>query len=691
MPAIRKRVLVLLVLLLAGPALAASVSLSRWVTLRSDDRDVVRDIVRSEVDKREGFSTPQEERANLSSAEDEKERDDSAYKKGIVNANREFVRAKKKRDDLTTRYQAAFSEQEEQQKNVRTVQAGIENLDNQVARYNQDIQAQQESLKKWLQTEKQGEAVVAVLFTRGFKDKAHTLEAMADQASAPLMAQYMGTYIQSTTKVINAVLSVDFIRAVEEGTAKWNNEEPLRLEMEKGARGTTYLRLKRYELYPFQAPKGGRVKPPPASRNIRAAVVTSGKELDRFLVQNRYSPDSQNLGRAYAMIRDASQMNAAAEEGLQEQVKSFQDRISSLREKIQVARSDKESQSILLKRKEEQYARTVREASAVQAQKEEADRAFQAAQEALHDIRRVRESIIFKTALATTRGSQTPAEASAVAILDKLAEVKNDAKTQHSTSTTEVTNFTVTGESAQQAVTEARITAVRLISFINEGDSVRVKMAFRVRTVLEESADEGARAAASPPAVRPPAEKEEKKEKKDDGFFARILSPAEPSREEKEKAPPPPKPAVKRNPHALGAFDVNEVLFELISVKSVGPDLLVRLDVTNLTDDSTRYVALYDQAYRWAKSRVTDAAGKEHDVAEVAFWSGNEKTTMYSAGSRGVPLDGRATKSVLLSFKQVPGLRTVRKLTIHPFVYVRKVFWTWQEHDFAFQNLRVSR
>ncbi|PKN34298.1 MAG: hypothetical protein CVU61_08945 [Deltaproteobacteria bacterium HGW-Deltaproteobacteria-19] len=704
--AIRKWVLVLLVLLLAVPAIAATVTLSRWVTLRSDKSSAVREIIRSEVDKREGFSTSQEEKANLNSAEDEKERDDSAYKKGIANANREFVRAKKKRDDLTSRYQAVFSEREEQQKNVRTTRAGIDNLDSQVARYNQDIQAQQVSLKKWLQTEKQGEAAVAVLFTRGFKDKAHTLEAMADQASAPLMAQYMGTYIQSFTKVINTVLSVDFIRAIEEGTAKWNNEEPLRFEMEKGAKGTTYLRLKRYELYPFQAPKGGRVKPPPASRNIRAVVVTSKKDLDNFLIENRYTPTGHDLERAYRMIRETTQMNATAEEGLQEQVKSYQDRIASLQKKIREAQSDKGSQTALLKRREEQLDRTAREATAVQSQKEEADQSFRNAQQALHDIKRVRESIIFKTALATARGSQTPAETSAEAIIDKLAEVRNDAKTQHSTSTTEVTNFTVSGESAHQAVTEARIISVRLISFINEGDSVRVKMAFRVRTVLEESADDGKREADRRPVERKPVDRKpvdrkpvdrtptvqppEKKEK-DDGFLARIWTPSEPTREEKEKDVPPAKPTVKRNPHALGAHEGNDVLFELISVKNVGKDLLVRVDVTNMTEDATRYVALYDQAYRWTKSRVTDTVGKEHDVSEVTFWSGNEKTTMYSAGSRGVPLDGRTTKSVLLFFKQVPGMKSVRKLTIHPYVYYRKVFWSWQEFDFAFQNVRVSR
>ncbi len=40
------------------------------------------------------------------------------------------------------------------------------------------------------------------------------------------MAQYMGTYIQSFTKVINTVLSVDFIRAIEEGTASGTTRSP---------------------------------------------------------------------------------------------------------------------------------------------------------------------------------------------------------------------------------------------------------------------------------------------------------------------------------------------------------------------------------------------------------------------------------------------------------------------------------
>ncbi len=710
---LRIPLIVIFILLLPLHGYSAPPLLSRWVTLRSDSREQVKEIIRSEVDSREGYSTSQEEKANLNAVDDEKETEDTGYKKAIASANREFGRAKKRRDDVTTQFQVISTELEEQQKNIKTIKTGIENLDSQITRFNQDINTQQAALKKWLQTEKQGEALAAVIYTRGFKDKAHALESLADQASAPLMAQYMGTYIQSFTKVINAVLSVDFIRAIEEGTAKWNNEEPLRIELEKGNKGTAYLRLKRYELYPFQPPKGGRVKPMPASKNIQAVVATSKKELDAFLAQNGYSPANYDLTRAYNAVKETAQMNAAAEEGLQEQVRSFQDRINSLQERISSARSEKESQLSLLKRKEEQVKKTSQDTASVQSNKEEADHAFQGTQKALHDIRRVRESIIIKTALATARGSQSPAEASAEAINDKLAEVKNDAKTQHSSSTTEVTNFQVTAEASIQAVTEARITSVRLISFINEGDSVRVKMAFRVRTVLGETGEEGTRetpqpaakttpkkkiARVVPPPTRPSGEEERKTVTAPE---PEKVPPARPSGEEErrtvtalepEKAPPA-RPPVKRNHKALGSGEIKDILFELIRVKMSGGEISVFVDVTNVSEDSNRHVAIYDENYRWGKSKLTDTAGKDYEVSQVVFWKGDQKTSMYSAGMRGVQADAGSTQTAQLIFKKVPSnLKTIKKLTLHPFVYWRVVFvWKWQDQDLAFENIRLSR
>jgi peptidoglycan hydrolase CwlO-like protein len=683
--------IIIFILLLTLQGHSAPPLLSSWVTLRSDSREQVKKIIHSEVDSREGFSAPQEEKANLNAVEDEKEKEDTGYKKALAAANKEFTKAKKRRDDLTTQFQAVSTELEDQQKNIKTIKTGIENLDSQIDRYSQDIKSQQDALKKWLQTEKQGEALAAVIYTRGFKDAAHTLESIADQASAPLMAQLMGTYIQSFTKVINSVLSVDFIRAIEEGTAKWNTEEPLRIELEKGSKGTTYLRLKRYELYPFQNPKGGRVKPAPASKYIKASVITTRKELDDFLKANGYSSASYDLDRANNVIKETSQMNTAAEESLQEQVRSFRERINSVQEKITSARLEKETQLSLMGKKEEPYNKTLLDVATVQSKKEEADRLFQETQKALHDIRRMRESIIIKTALTTARGSESPAEVSAEAIIDKLAEVKNDAKTQHSSSTTEVTNFQVSAESSSQAVTEAHITAVRLISFINEGDSVRVRMAFRVRTLLEEPGGEAPREKPQPVST-PPAEKK----------FSRLIpsftKPPDEGEKETLKTPEPEKVAperepVKRNPKALGVAEANDVLFEVTSVKLSGNDISVFVDMTNMSQDSTRNIAIYDERFRWSKSKLTDTTGKEYEVSQVVFWKEQQKTSMYDAGTRGIPLDAGAKQAVQLIFKNVSSnLKTIKKLTIHPFIYWRIVFvWKWQEHDLAFQNLRVSR
>ncbi|MBN1381806.1 MAG: hypothetical protein JXA41_09040 [Deltaproteobacteria bacterium] len=689
MEKLRLPLLIFIVFFLSCPVCSAQTPLSSWISLRSDATHSVKELIRSEVNKREGFSTYQEERANLTAVEEEKDRQDSAYKKAIAEANREFKQAKRRRDDLTSQFQAASIEYEDQLKNINTIKEGIGNLDNQIERYSQDIKTQQASLKKWLQTEKQGEAIVAVIFTRGFRDSAHALESEADKKSGPLIAQYMGTYIQSHSKVIDSVLSSDFIRAVEEGTAKWNNEEPLRIELAKGNKGTTYLRVKRYELFPFQAPRTGRVAADSGSENIKAAVITSPKDLGNFLAANGYSAAQYDLERIENKIRETQQANVQAEASLQEQVKSFQDRINSLQDRIGDAQSEKQMQLALLKRKDEPFKKASQDRDHLLKQKEEAERLFQESQKSLHDIRRIRETIIIKTALAAARGSQTPADASAEAIIDKLEEVRNDAKMQHSTSTTEVTNFQVTAESSLQAVTEARITAARLISFINEGDSVRVKMAFRIRTVLKEE-DEKTVQEPPPTEAAEPASETPKDRKPLISYIPDLFKA---DKKDDKPADEPSAPAVKRNPNALASAEGKEVLFELIKAGYSGKELSVFVDLTNLTQDEYREIALYDENYRWTKSKMTDASGREYQVSQVVFWKGKQKQTMYEAGYRGASLEGRSTQTAQFVFKNVPAnMREINKFTLHPFVYFRKVFsWSWEEFNFAFQNVRIER
>jgi hypothetical protein len=651
--------------------------LLRWVSISTDSRDTVREIIRSEVDNREGFSTVQEEKVNLKAVEEEKERDDSDYKNSIISANKEFIRAKKKRDDTTTQFQSSTTELEESAKSIKTIRTTIENLDGQIDRYDQDIKTQQDSLKRWLQTEKQGEILVAVIYTRGFKDSAHDLESTADKASAPLIASHMGTFIQSFTKAVNNFTAVDFISATEEGTAKWNNEEPLRIELEKGEKGTTYLRLKRYELYPFQENKSGIIKAVAPSVKYKVAIVKSRKDLDSFMTQNLYDSKKYELNRMDRLINDTNQSNSVAEEGLNEQVKSFQERISNLQEKIGQAKSEKESQKILLKRKEESYYKMSIDVAAIRERKDATERQFHEAQAALQEKKRTHESIIIKASLATTKGSQTPAEASAEAILDKLAEVKNDAKTQHSSSTTEVTNFQVSAESSTQSITEARIIAIRLISFINEGDSVSVKMAFRVKTVLEEQTP-----AAEP--VKPPPEPPVTS-----SFWEPKPEPVAETPKEKAKTVVP----FKRNYLPLATKDALGCLFDLRSVSMTKDGLQVIVEVIN-TDEAVRKVAFYDDKFgTWPRSRIYDESNKYYETTMACVLQGSQKITMYDIDrrGRGIEIQPQTSVTMGLIFKNVPANIKALKVNLHPFIYYGGgVAQRWQEFDLPMPNMRMT-
>ncbi len=660
----------------------ADVLKSKWVSLDADSKNRLMRIVQSEVESREGFSTQEEDKTNTRLVEEERQKEMSIYKAGINSANSEFVRTKKRRDDLTAQFQTASYDFEEYKKSYNTIRTSIENIDNQIARYQHDIKAQRESLTTWLKTEKQGEAIVAVIYTRGFKDTAHELESLADQASAPLMAQHMGTYIQSFTKVIDNVLTSDFIRAIEEGTAEWNREEPLRIVLKKSIRGTTYLRVKRYELYPFQAPKAGHAKPGAASSDMQVVVLSSQADLETFLKRNGFEVEKLDLGRAEAMLRETALANRQAEEGLREQLISFRERINYLEKKIATVKQDKDFQVPRLNEKKVQLDKMQTELEVLRLKKDSAVMAFQDAQSALHEKKRVHESIVVKTSLVTAKRSQTPAEASAEAVIEELSEVLNDAKLQHSTSTTDVADFQVVGETSAQAVTEAKIIAVRLLSFINEGDSVRVKMAFRVRTVLDEKKEDPVAAGtyrtlapaapapqstATPPAATPSVQTE-----------APPMVTA--------KATPPPRISAT----GLATAEMEEFLFELNKVSKAGNEVTFLVGATN-NSKSTKYLAFYDETTGYTRSSIASQAGELQGVNLVYLWQGDVKTPASDA-RRGVAVEPGKSVVVELIFKEMaPDTTVVSQFNLHPYVGTRSFIMTysWTSRDLSFENVRV--
>ena len=676
MQTMMKSMLFLVVLMLAVQS-GATPAKSKWVALDADSKNRLMRIVHTEVQNREGFSTLEEDRLNTQMVAAEKQKETSAYKASINAANSEFVRTKKRRDDLMTQYQTAAYDFEELKKSYDNIQASIKNIDNQIARYKHDIESQRKSLTTWLKTEKQGEAIVAVIYTRGFKDSAHELESEADKASAPLMARHMGTYVQSFTKVIDNVLTEDFIRTIEEGTAEWNREEPLRIVLKKETNGTTYLRVKRYELYPFQAPNADKGAAGRAGSEKQVSVISSKEDLDAFLTRNGYKKGNVNLGRAETMIHETNLANRQAEEGLREQLISYRERINYLDKKINTAQTDKDFQEPRLNQKKQQMEKSHTELEVLRLKKDSAVMAFQNAQRTLYDKKRVHESIVVKSSLVTTKRSQTPAEACAEAVIEELEEVLNDAKLQHSSSTTEVENYQVVGESSTQTVTEAKIIAVRLLSFINEGDSVRVKMAFRVRTVLDDEAkmQESAASAAmqapqpiaAPPASSTPIQKD----------------PAITS------AAPSAYPDVSNT--AIAIAEMFEFLFQLNKVEASGNDVTFIVVATNKADYAQNFV-VYDETVGYTLSTLVDLSGDVQTVDQAYMWQESGAKTHSSEAYRGIPVQPGQSVTVELTFRGIsPNITTIPEFNLYPFIATRGFLgvYSWNSDYVPFKNVRI--
>jgi len=728
------KILVTSLLLVGFFALGYAEPISQWVSLETEKKSAVKGTIMAEVDKREGYSTLTEEAATLRVVNDEKAKEDAAYKNGLAAAKAEFIKTKNKWDSLTSQFQATSSEIEELQKEINNIKAGMENCDSQTSRFEEDIKTQQDSLKKWLKTEKQGEALIAVIYTRGFKDSKHELDGLADRLSAPIMAADMGVYIQSYTKVVNNILAEDFIQAVSEGTAKWNGEEPIVIELGKGSKGTDYLRIKRYELYPFQESATGQVKAKSGTGTERVKVALIGSmynlgtflaqngmyNLETFLAENGHKATSLDLSRVEILLAEIAQANKLAAEGMTEQVNSIQERIGALSKKIANARSDKEALATTLVRKETLLAREpMARLALLSASQQEAEKLFRAAQSALQAKNSVRETIIVKTVLTTPKGSQSPADAASESIIDKLEEVRNEARSQHASTTTTVSNGQLVDEVTTQAVTQAKIVGVKLVSFINEGDSVKVKIAFRVRMALENQLGDTLQSDVKTPGEKPAlaakaavkegktpakaktAKKTGKPPRKEAGASANDKTASKgPDAAEREPVskeegdteiavPQPvtaPPPALVSTSAAIDSGETDDFRYKLKSVKMSGGVLTVLVEAENKTT-ATRYLAMYDQTSRYTKSTLVDNSGKSHEVQQVFLYEGANKISSYDA-SRGVSVQGGKSLTVEMIFKELPAGKGVAKLlNLHPYSAVRYLVYKWREADLQFKNI----
>ena len=460
---------------------------SPWLNLPSDARDVMRKAMIDELNKQPGvFSTPQEDTANWKFIEDEKNREDEVYRDNVDKARQSFIKAKNMRDDLAAQVRSLSTDSDDTLEQIKTIRTTVENIDKSLIRWNQDLKTHQKSFEAWLSAESQVSTLVAVTYTVDAKDPQNAFDPLADRTSISLLAERKGTDMQSFAKALGNVLPEDFIHSLTDSAFVGSREKALLIELAKDARGVTYLRLKRYDFFPFQKPKSGPPQTKGDSIALPAVAVHSLKDLDAFLKKANYSLSSKDFNEADGLIRDTGRANIQAEERLNEQIRSFREKKANLEKKIADIRSDRETWAAALKKQESLYEPIRQDLDKIRAKMEAAERSLKEAQSALQEKIRFQATIIPVRDAAYLKSSQTPVEAAAEAIVDKLAEVKNDAKTQYSRTTREAVQVLMTDKKAEPADTDTRIVGVKLLSFASEGDMVRIKVALRVQISLRE-------------------------------------------------------------------------------------------------------------------------------------------------------------------------------------------------------------
>ncbi|HUV08617.1 MAG TPA: SUMF1/EgtB/PvdO family nonheme iron enzyme, partial [Spirochaetia bacterium] len=480
--------IVLSIFVLSRPAWPSS----PWLNLPSDERDAVRIVVRKaiidELNMRGASSTPQEDAAIWKLIEDEKNQWDEIYRENVDQARLSYIRARNMRDDLVAQVRSLSTDSDDILQQIKTIRTTIENIDNSLIRWTQDMKTHQKSFEAWLSTEKRGSVLVAVTYTVDLEDSQDALDRLADRTSVSLIAERKMIYMQSFAKALGSVLSEKFIRSMTDGAFAGSRENALLIVLAKDTRGATYLRLKRYDYYPFQRPKSGQLQTKVDSAALPVVVINSLKDLDGFLKKANYSLSSKDINQVDGLIQDTVKANSQAEERLNDQIRSFQEKKANLQKKIADSRYDHDTWAVALKKQESRHEPIRQELAKIREKLEAAERSFKEAQHSFQEKTRLQETIIPIRDAAFLKGSQTPVEAAAEAIAGKLAEVKNDAEAQYLLRyTSEAVHVLTTDEKAREpAETSSQIIGVKLLSFVREGDIVRIKVAFRVRTTLRE-------------------------------------------------------------------------------------------------------------------------------------------------------------------------------------------------------------
>ncbi|PKN33031.1 MAG: hypothetical protein CVU61_15630 [Deltaproteobacteria bacterium HGW-Deltaproteobacteria-19] len=135
------------------------------------------------------------------------------------------------------------------------------------------------------------------------------------------------------------------------------------------------------------------------------------------------------------------------------------------------------------------------------------------------------------------------------------------------------------------------------------------------------------------------------------------------------------------------SLKADEIVFTLSDARASGKNVTLVIRARNQSR-AAKSIALYDSAYRWTKSTITDQAGKSHVVSNVYSVSGGKKTTMYQAGTSGLPIAAGSAISIYMAFPASSGsVRSLKSFHLHPFIYQGR---NWREHSLTFRGIAVD-
>ncbi len=146
---------------------------------------------------------------------------------------------------------------------------------------------------------------------------------------------------------------------------------------------------------------------------------------------------------------------------------------------------------------------------------------------------------------------------------------------------------------------------------------------------------------------------------------------AKPAKKAEAKAEP------KKESFRPASAGADGISFTLTGVKASRNQITYTVRASNKSN-AAKSIALYDDAFRWPKSKVTDAGGATHEVNTVNFVKNSKTVTAQAAGREGLTLGHNESATIHLTFKNIS--KRVKEFKLHPFIYQGR---SWKEHDLA--------